>query len=72
MKEKVYNIIESFGLPRIIIFLFLVFLLFLAPFVGVRIDASIHDIIVRFGMNGVLVLSLIPMVKAGCGLNFGL
>ena len=72
MKEKIKSIIESVGLPRIIIFFFLVSLFVLAPFVGVRFDASINDVIIRFGMNGILVLSLVPMVKSGCGLNFGL
>jgi len=72
MMEKIQSIIESVGLPRIIIFLFLVLLFVLAPFVGVRFDTSINDVIVRFGMNGILVLSLVPMVISGCGLNFGL
>lgn len=72
MKEKIKSIIESVGLTRIMIFLFLVLLFILSPFVGVRFDTSINDIIVRFGMNGILVLSLVPMVKSGCGLNFGL
>jgi len=72
MKEKIKSIIESFGLPQIVIFLFLVLLFILTPFVGVRFDTSINDVIVRFGMNGILVLSLVPMVKSGCGLNFGL
>lgn len=72
MKKKIQNIIENFGLPRIIIFLFLVLLFILTPFVGVRFDTSVNDVIVRFSMNGILVLSLVPMVKSGCGLNFGL
>ena len=72
MKEKIKNIIESVGLTQIIILLFLVLFFILAPFVGIGIDFSINDIITRFGMNGILVLSLLPMVKSGCGLNFGL
>ena len=72
MKEKIKSIIESVGLPQIIIFLFLVLLFILAPVVGIRLDTSINDVIVRFSMNGILVLSLVPMVKSGCGLNFGL
>jgi simple sugar transport system permease protein len=47
-------------------------LFLVAPSVGVRIDTSLMDTIVRFGMNGVMVLAMIPMVQAGCGLNFGL
>ena len=72
MKKKIQNIIENFGLPRIIIFFILVLFFALAPVVGVSLGNSINDVIVRFGMNGILVLSLIPMVKSGCGLNFGL
>jgi len=72
MNEKIKDKIAEFGLPRIIIFLFLALLFILAPFVGIRIDTSINDVIFRFVMNVVLVLSLIPMVKSGCGLNFAL
>jgi len=72
MKEKIKNIIENVGLPRVIIFLFLISLFILAPVVGLSLEASINDVIIRFGMNGILVLSLVPMVKSGCGLNFGL
>ena len=64
--------IQDFGWPRIIIFLFLVSLFVLAPFVGVRLDASISDVLNRFGQYAILVLALVPMIQAGCGLNFGL
>ncbi|EFC91665.1 MULTISPECIES: ABC transporter permease subunit [Dethiosulfovibrio] len=70
--NKVNDFIERAGWPRIIIGLFLLFLFVLAPFVGVRLDASISDTLVRFGMNGVMVLAMVPMIQAGCGLNFGL
>ncbi|GAH30765.1 unnamed protein product, partial [marine sediment metagenome] len=72
MKKKIQNIIENIGLPRIIIFFFLILLFALAPIVGVSFETSINDVIVRFAMNGILVLSLVSMVKSGCGLNFGL
>mgnify|MGYP002624132917 CR=1 FL=1 len=64
--------IENAGWPRIIIALFLAGLFCAAPFVGVRVDTSLSNTLVRFGMNGVMVLAMIPMVQAGCGLNFGL
>lgn len=32
----------------------------------------ISDTLVRFGMNGVMVLAMVPMIQSGCGLNFGL
>lgn len=72
MKKKIQGIISSIGVPRLLIGLFLVSLFVIAPFVDVRVDTSINDVIARFGMNAVLVLSLVPMIKSGCGLNFGL
>lgn len=70
--DKIKAFIENAGWPRIIIALFLLSLFVIAPFVNVRVDASISDTLVRFGMNGVMVLAMVPMIQAGCGLNFGL
>ncbi|MBQ6001281.1 MAG: ABC transporter permease [Synergistaceae bacterium] len=64
--------IQNAGWPRIIIALFLLALFIVAPFVGVRVDTSLSNTLVRFGMNGVMVRAMKPMVQAGCGLNFGL
>lgn len=63
--------IKHFGWPRIIIGLFLLALFIAAPFFGVRLDTSFNDVIVRFGMSAILVLSMVPMIQSGCGLNFG-
>ena len=73
-KEKniVVRAIESYGLPRFIITLFLVLLLVLAPIVGADLPTQISNIIARFSWNGILVLAMVPMVHSGCGLNFGL
>lgn len=68
IKEKLLD----FGWPRLIIAGFLVVLFIMAPFVGVSMSASLSDIINRFGMNGLLVLAMVPMIQTGCGLNFGL
>ena len=70
--HRIREFIEKAGWPRIIIGLLLLSLFAAAPLVGVRVDQSITDTIVRFGMNGILVLGMIPMVQTGCGLNFGL
>ncbi|HCO48301.1 MAG TPA: ABC transporter [Spirochaetaceae bacterium] len=69
---NVKTFIEDFGWPRIIIFLFLMSLFVFAPVVGVRLDASISDVLNRFGQYAILVLALVPMIQSGCGLNFGL
>ena len=72
LKEKSMQAIKSFGLPRLIITLFLVLLFIIAPFAKVNIASGISDMLTRFGMNAVLVLAMVPMVHSGCGLNFGL
>ncbi|MFA5468849.1 MAG: ABC transporter permease, partial [Sphaerochaetaceae bacterium] len=69
---SIRRFLNSFGWPRIIIGLFLLSLFIIAPFVGVRIGASLSDTIIRFGMNSVLVLAMVPMIHSGTGLNFGL
>ena len=66
------SFIKSFGWPRIIIGLFLVSLFVAGPFFGVSTDMSFNDVIVRFGMNAILVLSMVPMIQSGTGLNFGI
>jgi simple sugar transport system permease protein len=70
--DKFRKFIADFGWPRIIIFFFLVFMFIAAPFVQVRLDASVSDVLNRFGQWAILVLALVPMVQSGCGLNFGL
>jgi simple sugar transport system permease protein len=71
-KKRVSEFIVDFGWPRLIIFLFVAMLFIAAPIVGVRVDNSLKDVLVRFGQNGVMVLAMVPMMQAGAGLNFGL
>lgn len=70
--SSIKGFINKFGWPRIIIGMFLVSLFIAGPFFGVKTDASLNDVLVRFGMNAVLVLSMVPMIQSGCGLNFGI
>lgn len=70
--NKFRGFIKNFGWPRIIIGLFLVSLFIAGPFFGVATDTSLNDVLVRFGMNAILVLSMVPMIQSGCGLNFGI
>jgi simple sugar transport system permease protein len=69
---EVKGFVKNIGWPRIIIAIFLLSLFIVAPIFGVRVDTSIHDVIIRFGMNAIMVLSMIPMIQSGCGLNFGI
>lgn len=71
-KSRLTWMAEEFGLPRIIIAGLLLLLFILTPFVGVDLPTQITNIINRFSWNAVLVLSMVPMIHSGCGLNFGL
>lgn len=64
--------IRNVGWPRIIIALFLLSMYVVSPFIGIDLKSALGDTIVRFGMNAVLVLSLVPMIQSGTGLNFGM
>ncbi len=66
------RIVEKTGWPRLIIGFFLFSLFIAAPFAQVKIGTSLSDTLIRFGMNGIMVLALVPMIHSGCGLNFGL
>lgn len=61
------------GLTRTVLLVFLV-LIWAVALMGTQLDFSIlfSDCLVRTGMNGILVLALVPAVRAGVGLNFGL
>ena len=71
-KSKFRELLDSFGLPRLIIACFLLLLLISAPCVGLDFPTQITNIITRFSWNAVMVLAMVPMVHSGCGLNFGL
>lgn len=72
IKEKASQALKSFGLPRLIITLFLLLLFIIAPLANVNIASGVSDMLTRFGMNSILVLAMVPMVHSGCGLNFGI
>jgi simple sugar transport system permease protein len=70
--EQIKRFVTDFGLPRIIIAVYLLGLFLMAPLVGVSLPGALSDTFIRIGMNGIMVLALVPMIQAGCGLNFGL
>lgn len=58
--------------PRLIIGAFVLGLLVLAAVKRLPVGLLISDSLVRTGMNGILVLAMVPSIQAGLGLNFGL
>lgn len=59
-------------IPQVIISLFLAAMALLAVVIKIPLTGLLHDSLVRLVMNGVLVLSLVPMLRAGVGVNYGL
>ena len=59
-------------LPQIFISVFLALMFLMAWKVDIPLPWIINDSLVRLVMNGVLVLSLVPMLNCGVGINFGL
>ena len=72
MKEKVQKIVADFGISRLIIVGFILVMFALAPVSGNKISTLLSNVTNRFAWNGLLVLSMVPMIHSGCGLNFGL
>jgi simple sugar transport system permease protein len=70
--NKVKEMAAQFGLPRIIIVTFLLFLCVSAFMLNIPINNLLSDALVRTGMNGILVLAMVPGILAGIGLNFGI
>jgi simple sugar transport system permease protein len=64
--------LREFGIPRLLIALFLVVLFAVAVATHMDLRGLISDSIVRVGRNGILVLALLPAIQGGIGLNFGL
>lgn len=68
MKELIHRL----GFPRLIILIFLICLLALAVYLKISLSDLVTDMLVRFGMNAILVLAMVPGIQAGIGINFNL
>jgi simple sugar transport system permease protein len=66
------RITDKYGFPKVSISIFLVILIALAFIQGQDVSGLFGDTFVRIGMNGVLVLAMVPSIISGTGLNFGL
>lgn len=71
MRKQVTDFIRNFGLARLIILGF--FLLLCVMAVALKLDFAelLSSSLVRIGMNGVLVLAMLPAISSGIGPNFG-
>ena len=73
MTGRIATALRSFGLARSIIAAFAA-LLFLTAALHEQLDfpALVGQSLVRIGMNGILVVAMLPSIRAGLGPNFGL
>lgn len=71
-KGKLQTYIDNIGIARWIIICFFLILCVSAGFLGLQVNDLISNILVRTGMNGVLVLAMVPAIQCGIGLNFGI
>lgn len=75
VKEKGLSfkeIVNKIGLPTLIIGVFWVILLITGGALGISMTTLVSDTIKRAGMNGILVLAMVPSIQSGTGPNFAL
>lgn len=65
-------IVNRIGLPTAIIAAFFLVVMMAAAMLGLPLPVLMGDVLRRFGMNGVLVLAMVPSIKSGKGPNFAL
>lgn len=66
------KVIQQIGLPTIIIAAFWIFILILGGFLNLSVATLLSDTVKRAGMNGILVLAMLPSIQSGTGPNFAL
>ncbi len=70
MNEKIIGGLKRFGSARLIISLFFIALLVITYVLDLSFAATVSDVLIRWCMNFLLVLAMVPSVLSGCGLNF--
>lgn len=72
MKSKITRCIESFGLTRIVAITFFLVVAVLVPILKLNTGTLYSQAFTRMAMNGVLVLTMVPIMVCGAGMNFAL
>ncbi|MCT4593080.1 MAG: ABC transporter permease [Anaeromicrobium sp.] len=72
MKTIAQKVVKPLGIPRLIIISFLAILYVSAFFLKLPVAGLVNSHLVRMGMNGVLVLAMVPGILSGIGPNFGI
>ena len=70
--EQFKKYLTGANLPRFIITAFFIMLCLVAISLKMPFSVLMSDTLIRFGMNGILVLAMVPAIQSGIGPNFGL
>lgn len=70
--KKITGLCEKIGWPRLIVSLLFWAIVLVAYIIGVNVISFLSSILKYWGMWGVLVLAMLPTIKAGVGPNFGI
>ena len=70
--DRLKSALGGIGVPTIIIAVFWIIVLITGHFVGISVQTLLSDTLRRAGMNGVLVLAMVPAIQSGTGPNFAL
>lgn len=71
MRKQITQLLQNFGVARLIILGFFLFLCLMAIVLKLNFAELLSSSLVRIGMNGVLVLAMLPAIRCGIGPNFG-
>ena len=71
-KSPLDKLVKTIGLPTLIIAAFFILVVITAAVLKQSLAILFSDILRRFGMNGLLVLAMVPAIKSGTGPNFAL
>ena len=67
---SIKGLVNRLGLPRLIIICFIFLLLIMTYILDMDTESICGAALVRFGMNAVLVLAMVPPIISGVGMNF--
>lgn len=72
MKNKAKRILENFGITRIVAVSFFLVVAIMVPVLNLNTATLYSQAFTRMAMNGVLVLTMVPIMVCGAGMNFAL
>lgn len=70
--ERIKKFASGDNFPRFIISIFFLLILATAVLLKMPFGRMMSDVLIRFGMNGILVLAMVPAIQSGIAPNFGL